>query len=78
MRSEIEQTLDERVGDHWKRWGIDNLLRHVYETGYLLEANPETFTVMTAKLVNIYKGQQNRIRRIEDYNREQASKKKTR
>lgn len=78
MKSELEESLDERVGEHWRKWGIDNLLKHVYEVSYLAEGNPDNWTVTTARLVNIYKGQQNRIKRIEDYNREQSRKQKTR
>jgi hypothetical protein len=78
MRQEMEQTLVERIGDSWKRWGIDNLLKQVYEVGYLAEGNPDEFTTTTNRLVTIYKGQQARIRRIEDYNREQARKRKSR
>jgi hypothetical protein len=78
MREEMEQTLSERVGEVWKKWGIDNLLRQVYEIGYLAEGSDSEFTTTTHRLVTIYKGQQARIRRIEDYNRDQASKKKTR
>ena len=78
MRQEMEQTLDERVGEPWKRWGIENLLKQVYEIGYLSEDDVSTFTTTTNRLVTIYKGQQARIRRIDDYNREQARKRKSR
>lgn len=78
MRDDMTQMLDERLGDSWKKWGIDNLLKQVYEVSYLAEGSDADFTTTTHRLVTIYKGQQARIRRIEDYNRDQASKKRTR
>jgi hypothetical protein len=78
MRDDAEQALDERVGEHWRKWGIDNLFKQVYEISYLAEGDDADFTTTTHRLVTIYKGQQARIRRVEEYNRDQANKKRTR
>ena len=74
MERELEYSLDERVGPEWKRWGTENLLSHVYETAYIAEGDQSEWTVTTAKMVGIYKSQQNRIQRIEDWNRRQSQK----
>lgn len=76
MEEELQKLLDERVGEGWRRWGVQGLLRHVYEVAYLAEGDQDTWTTTTARLVGIYKSEQNRIRRVEDWNREQARKRR--
>jgi hypothetical protein len=73
MDADLESTLDERLGDRWREWGKDSLLEHVYKVSYLADTPEDSWTVTTAKLVQIYKGQQNRLERIDDYNRRQAA-----
>lgn len=74
MLRELEHTLDERVGPRWRDWGLEGLMRHVYETAHISEGDPSGWTVTAAKMVGIYKGQQARIQRIDDWNRRQAQK----
>lgn len=76
MLGELEATLDERLGERWKEWSIDSLLAHVYKVSYLADKPDDMWTATTARLVGIYKGQQNRLERIDDYNRRQAVKQK--
>lgn len=76
MERELEAALDERVGPEWKKWGRDVLMETVYKVSYLAAegADESSWTVTTTRLANIYKSQQNRIERIDDYNRRQAMK----
>lgn len=73
MEEELEAALDERVGDAWREWGRDNLLEHVYKVSYLADAPDDSWTATTARLVQIFKGQQSRLERIDEYNRRQAA-----
>lgn len=74
MEQELEKLLDERVGEHWKKWGRENLLDHVYRVSWLSESPSDEWTTTTARLVGIFKGQQNRVERTAEYNRRQAAK----
>lgn len=76
MKSEIEGLLDERVGPRWKDYGLDGLLRTIYEVGYIATQDPKEWTVTTARLVGIYKAEQSRQERVRDYNQRQAMKSK--
>lgn len=77
MKRELEQNLTERLGDAWRPWGVDGLLRTVYEIGYLAETDDSEWTVTTARLVNIYRSEQSRQRRVDDYNRRQAQRQRS-
>lgn len=77
MEQELEKLLDERVGPAWKKWGRENLLEHVYRVSMLAETPQDEWTTTTARLVSIFKGQQNRLERVDEYNRRQARKNRT-
>ena len=77
MERELESTLEERLGDAWRPWGIPGLLRTVYEVGSLVETDDSEWTVTTARLVGIYRSEQSRQRRVDDYNRRQAQRRTT-
>lgn len=74
MGEELESVLEERLGEKRRQWGVEGLLKTVYETAYLSETDDSSWTVTTARLVNIYKSEQARQRRVEDFNRRQAQR----
>lgn len=74
FRQETENALNEALGENWHAWSIPTLLADVTDAFYLSESNPETWTTTTARLVGIVKTEQARLRRIEEFNRDQARK----
>lgn len=65
--------LNERLGNKWKQYGFERLLSLVYDAYELKESKLDR-SVTGDFLVGILMSEQNKQRRIEDFNRRQKSK----
>lgn len=67
--------LNERLGDKWKEYKFNYLLSQVYDAFDLKDSKIE-LSVTAEVMVNILISEQNRQRRIHDYNRKLKRKSK--
>jgi hypothetical protein len=73
FEQEAKAILDERLGNKWKKYKFEHLLNLVYDAFDLKESGID-LTVTSEIMVSILVSEQNRQRRIEDYNRRQKQK----
>jgi hypothetical protein len=72
FEKETVRELDKRVGDGWKEFGLEDLVRTVYQVSGL-EIDDRT-TYQAARLIRIFKNEESRRQRADGYNRWRKSK----
>lgn len=71
-RAEFEaalvETLDEKLGAAWKKYGLNSLLQTVVDISEIAETDKRGWEVKTDRLVRILKSERLRIEKIERWN----------
>ena len=73
FEEEAKLVLDERLGNDWKKYKFERLVSLVYDT-FELKESKDDMTVTAEIMVGTLLSEQNRQRRIEDYNRRLKAK----
>lgn len=73
FEEEAKAVLDDRLGDKWKQYKFDRLLSQVYDA-FELKNSKVNMSITAEIMVGILISEQNRQRRIEDYNRKLKEK----
>jgi len=73
FEQEAKAALDEKLEDKWKIYKFDNLLSWVYDA-FDMKDDDSNLSVTADIMVNILVSEQNRQRRIKDYNRKLKEK----
>lgn len=68
FEEETKTVLDEKLGKRWKQYKFERLVNHVYDAFELKNSEIE-MSIAAEIMVGILITEQNRQRRIEDYNR---------
>jgi hypothetical protein len=76
FEQEAKAELDERVGEKWKIYSFESLLGWVYDAFELKQSKKKDMSITADIMVGILISEQNKQRRIDDYNREQERKQK--
>jgi hypothetical protein len=58
FRAETIALLDKRIGDEWKQYDFDSLLKTVYEVSGIFEKDDSDWTIQTVCLVQIFKSEE--------------------
>lgn len=72
---ETKKLLHERLGKVWEKYGFENLERQVRQT-FELKEKRDNLSIVSMIMVNVLLTEENRQRRIKDFNRRQAAKNK--
>ena len=73
FEEEAKALLDERLDNQWKEYKFNRLVSLVYDAFELKESNQD-LSVTAEIMVGVLLSEQNRQRRIEDYNRKLKAK----